>query len=375
MADRIGHKLYTKLEVRPVINAGGSTTRWGGSTPSPAVKEAMDEADESWVELEELLDKSGAYIADLLGVEAAYVTAGCYAALVLSTAACLTGKDREKVERLPDTTGMANEIVLQKPQRYGFDRCYTLSGGKLVEAGDEDGCSPEQLEEALGPDTAALAYYVQPEGSNVVSLEDAVRIAHEKGVPVIVDAASRIYPLDYFRGMAQSADLVCFGGKYISAPQSTGFVCGRKDLVEAVVMHGFVSARPFGRGQKLDRQEIVGLVVGLDEWLSMDHEARFSEYDETFARIQKGLEGASHVRATKVVRSGRHPGVSLHVVLDSEGLGKSAQEVSDELYAGNPRIRVLHEGGDTININVHTLNEGEDEIVAERLRKVLEGTG
>ena len=376
MTDRIGSKIYTKLEVRPVINAGGSTTRFGGSTPSPAVKRAMDEADASWVEIQELLEKSGAYIADVLGVEAAYVTAGCYAALVLSTAACISGKDPERAGRLPDTTGMANEVLIQKPQRYGFDRCYTVPGGKLVEVGNEEGCSPEEMERAIGPDTAAVAYFVQPDwGSGVVSLEDTVRIARSKGVPVIADAASRIYPLDYFCDIARSADLVCFGGKYINAPQSTGFVCGRKDLVEAVAVHGFVSSRPFGRGQKLDRQEIAGVVAALDEWFTMDHEARFSEYDAKIAIIQEGLQGASHLRETEAVRTSRHPGVTLHVVLDSEALGKSAQEVADELYAGNPRIRVLREGSDTLNINVHTLNDGEERIVADRLRDLLEKAG
>ncbi len=376
MTDRIGSQIYTKLEVRPVINAGGSTTRFGGSTPSPAVKRAMDEADGSWVEIQELLEKSGAYIADVLGVEAAYVTAGCYAALVLSSAACIAGKDPERAGRLPDTTGMANEILIQKSQRYGFDRCYTVPGGKLVEVGNEEGCSPEEMERAIGSDTAAVAYFIQSDwGSGVVSLEDTVRIARSKGVPVIADAASRIYPLDYFREVAQSADLVCFGGKYINAPQSTGFVCGRKDLVEAVAVHGFVSSRPFGRGQKLDRQEIAGVVAAFDEWFAMDHETRFSEYDEKIAILQKGLQGTLHLRGTEVIRTSRHPGVTLHVILDSEALGKSAQEVADELYAGNPRIRVLREGNDTLNINVHTLNDGEEQIVADRLRDLLEREG
>lgn len=372
MAEDIGSDVYADLGVVPVINAGGSTTRWGGSTPSPAVKRAMEAAEKNWAEIEELLEGTGARIAEVLGVESAYVTTGCYAALALSTAVCITRNDPDKIRRLPDTTGMKNEILLQKRQRYSFDRCFTVCGGKLVEVGDDEGCNPEQLEAAMGDNTAALAYYVQPDGDdNVVALEDAVEIARKHDVPVIVDAASRIFPLDYFKKLAQSAELVCFAGKYMNAPQSTGFVCGRKDLVEAVAEHGFASARPLGRAMKLDRQDIVGVVASLTEWFSMDHEARFADYDAKFATILNALEGAPNVREAKVVKVSRHPGVTLHVVLDSAALGKTAQEVVDELYAESPRIRVLRQGEDTLNVNVHTLNDGEDRIVADRLRRVL----
>ena len=118
--------VYERIGARPVINAGGNTTLWGGSTPSPEVMQAMLEAGESFVEMEEVLAASGDHLAKLLGVEAAYPTAGCYAALVLSTAACLTGNNPDKMEQLPDTTGMKDEIVLQQCQRYGYDRAYTV---------------------------------------------------------------------------------------------------------------------------------------------------------------------------------------------------------------------------------------------------------
>ena len=372
MGDYSGNDVYTRLGVDPVINAGGNTTTWGGSTPSPVVKRAMAEADMSFVEMRQLLEKSGERIAEILGVEAAYVTAGCYAALALSAAACITGADSEKRLQIPNASGMKDEILIQKNQRYGFERCYTLSGGRLVEVGDENGTTPEQLEAAIGPNTAAVADFVQSDwGDEVVPLEDVVRIAHGHDVPVIADAASRIYPLDYFQQTAQAADLVCFGGKYVNAPQSAGFVCGRKDLVEVVAGHGFVSSRPFGRGMKVDRQEIVGLVVGLEEWFSMDHEARFREYDAKFDAIKQGLQGVSSVQKAEVVRTTRPPGVTLHVVIDSEVLGKRARDVMDELQKGEPRIRILAEGDDTLNINVHTLRDGEEQIVAQRLRQVL----
>ena len=364
--------VYTRLGARPVINAGGNTTVWGGSTPSPVVMQAMLDASLSFVAMEELLETSGARIADLLGVEDAYVTAGCYAALVLSTAACITGNDPEKAGQLPDTTGMKSEVVLQQKQRYGYDRAYTIPGSKLVLVGDEEGSTSEQLEKAIGPDTAAVAFLIRAdEDDSVVSLEDTVDIAHARGVPVIADGAAQIYPLDYFRRNAQSADLVCFGGKYMGAPQSTGFVCGSKDMIEAVTAHGFIGARPLGRGMKVDRQEIIGLVTAVEAWIDTDHEARLVGYGVRFSAIERAMEGVSGVKETKVVPTTSFYGLLLNVVLDTGMLGKTADVVMDELLDGTPRIRVAAEGDDTLTVNVHTLNEGEEQVIADRLREIL----
>ncbi len=365
-------QIYRKLGVRPLINAAGNQTIHGGSTPTPSVRQAMEAVEDTWVEIQDLIDASGARIAQLLGVEAAYVTAGCYAALALSTAACITGNDKEKQARLPDTAGMKNEILLQKVQRYVFDRAYTISGGTLVEFGDESGSTEEQLLKAIGPNTAAVAFYVeQNPGESELSLKATVRIARAQGVPVIVDAASRIWPLDYFKDMAQSGDLVCFGGKYFGAPQSVGFVCGSKELVEAVSSHGFVSEQPFGRAMKLDLPDIVGLLTGVEDWFTMDHEARFAEYDAKITTIINELKVAPNVIETKKVETPRHPSVTLHVAFDSESLGKSLEDVINALYDGNPRIRVREENENTLNVCVHTLKDGEDRIVARRLRQVL----
>ncbi len=369
--------VYTKLGVAPVINAGGNTTNWGGSTPSPLVKRAMEEAEVGFVEMRELLDKSGRFIADLLDVESAYVTSGCFSALVLSTAACIVGDDADKRARLPDTSGMRNEVVLQTRQHYGYERSYSVPGGKLVEAGDDKGTTAAQLESAIGPNTAALAYLVKAEpDESVVSLEDAAQIAHSKGIPVIADAAAQIYPLDYFKRNAQSADLVCFGGKYMNAPHSTGFVCGKAELVRAVQSLGFIpmhegDGRPFGRGMKIDRQEIIGLVTAVEAWVTMDHEERLLSYGSKFSAIEKELQGVPSVLRTKVVPNNSYWSLGLHITLDTDALGKVARDVLDELDSGVPRVRMGAAGDDTLTVNPHTLRDGEESILAERLRSVL----
>ena len=374
MADKILDNVYAKLGARPIINAAGHSTAMGGTTPSPVVRQAMDNANKYFVEMWELLEKSGEYVANTLDVEAGYVTGGCYAALVLSTAACITGNDSEKMAKLPDTTGMKSEVLLQKKQQYGFDRAYSIPGSKLVYVGDENGTTSEQLERAIGQNTAAIAYFVNPGTDNsVVSLEDAVKIAHAHDVPVIADAASQIYPLDYFRRTAQTADLACFGAKYLRATHSSGFVCGKKELVDAVVGHGFISGRSFGRGMKLDRQEIIAVVTALEDWFSIDHEVRIQGHIDKLAVIERGVKGVPAVKETKVVRNNRYWVVDLHVVLDTGVLGKSARQVVSELDTGNPRIKVSGHGDDTVSIRVDILEPADEYIIADRLRSLLIG--
>ena len=380
MATFAGGSVYSRLGVRPVINARGNQTILGGSTPPDSVRQAMDEADLHFVEMRELMVKSGDFIADVLGSESAYVTSGCASAISLSAAACMAGADLDKIGRLPDTTGMRDRIVIAKRQRYSFDRCFTLTGAKLVEAGNDDGCDADQLDAAIGDDTAAVAYVVNaaaPDDS-VLSLKEATEVARANDAPLIADAASQIYPLDFFQENAQVPDLACFGAKYFGSPHSTGIVAGKRELVEAVAAQGFISYHydgnnAVGRGMKLDRQEIVGVVAALDAWFTMNHEDRFMEYGRRMTLIEEGLRGLDSVR-TRVVDNRRFWATTLRVDFDPETVGMTAGRVAEELDAGNPRIWVYTEGDGTINLNVHTLNEGEETIIADRLRAILSGT-
>ena len=364
--------IYTRFGVRPLINAVGNQTVRGGSTPSAAVKAAIDGADVNFVDMETFLRKSGDFIASFLDVEAAYVTAGCYAAMVLSSAAAMTYQHPGKRDQLPDTTGLKDELVFQQSQRYGYDRAYSVPGSKLVLVGDDEGCTPEEFENAIGPNTAAIIYLVQAESNSGVSLEEAVEIAHRNNVLAIADSAAQIYPLDYFKRNANCADLVCFGGKYFNAPHSTGFVCGRKDLIEEVTAHGFIAPRPLGRGMKVDRQEIVGLLTAIENWFSTDHEQRSKDQDARYNAISEVLEGIAGVSTEIVYAEKSHTLSSLHVTVDEATVGQSAEQVNDALEAGTPRIRA-NASDDTVVISAYTLREGEELIVANRLKEVLVG--
>ena len=350
---------------------------WVGWTLSKKVKRAMDEANQASVDMQELLQKSGEFIAELLGSEMAMVTAGGAAAQALSVAACMAGTDPDRIARLPDTMGMKNEVVIQKRNRYVFDRCFTLTGARLIEAGDDAGTTREDLEAAIGPNTAAVVYYLQPPlDDEILSLEETVGIARSRGVPAIADACSQIFPLEYFRSNAQSADLVTFGAKYMGAPHSAGFVCGKKNLIDAVSAHSFVSfhydeGRAVGRAMKVDRHEIAAVVTAVEDWFTMDHSARIQEYEARFSIIGESVRGIDGV-STKRIETGHYVPYVMVITVDEKVVGSDARQIRRKLDSGDPCIWV---GADdtSLQVVVNTLIEGEADIVAKRLRQVLAG--
>ena len=373
--------VYEQLGVRPVINAWGVATELGGWTPTESVQAAMNAANSSQIDMLELLAKTGERIADRLGCEAAYVTSGGAAAQALSIAALMAGTDPAEMLRLPNTTGMKSEVIIQKRNRYMFDRCFALTGARLVEVGDDGGTTAEQLEHAIGPETVAMAYWVQPPfDDDIASLAEMVEIGRSKGVPVIADACSQIYPLDYFTANAQSADLVTFGAKYMGAPHSAGFVCGKRELIEAVAAQSFVAyhydgGHAVGRAMKVDRQEIVGVVTALEDWFTMNHEDRIRGYESRFDTIVSAVKNIEGV-TTRRIEIPHYVPYMLHVVFDPDIVGKTAEQVRVEMDDGSPRIWVGTDNRndeETITVVVHTMNEGDAEIVAERLARALGG--
>ncbi|MCS6862198.1 MAG: aminotransferase class V-fold PLP-dependent enzyme, partial [Abditibacteriales bacterium] len=340
--------------------------------------EAMEAANRYFVDMEELLKRTGAVIADLLGAEAALVTSGCAAAIALGAAACLSGSDPEKIERLPDTTGMKDEILIQARQRYKYDRCLTIFGGRLVEVGDAHGTTAEQLEAAINDQTAAIHYLAVWGTEGVVPLEEVIRIGKARGVPVIVDAASMVYPLETFRKYPQmGADLVCYGAKYFGALNSTGILCGRKDLVDAAFLHSFIgfetiAFRSLGRPLKVDRQEVVAVVVALQEWLNMDHTARLAEHERKAQVIRQAIEGIPHV-TVEWAPDARSLSSGLRITLDENASGKTAAQVIEALREGAPSIWVRG-SGNAFHVAVPLLTEEDVSVVAARLREVLTAT-
>ena len=368
-------QLYRNLGATPVINAAGYQTVLGGSRLSPGVQEAMATANRHYVEMERLLLSTGEEIADLLGCEAAMVTPGCGAALALASAACMSAGDSGRMEQLPVTTGIPNEFLLQARQHYHYQRCLTIFGGVLVDAGDETGTSAAQLQAAVSGNTAAIHYFASgDEDDSILDLEGISSVAAPRGLPVTVDAAYQVYPLETMRNFASSGGLVGFGAKYIGAPNSTGILCGPRELLEAAYLHSFIGFETsdyetLGRPLKLDRQEIVAVIVALREWLTMDHDARIAEHWVRADRIIDALDGVPHAEAARHVEENSLSN-GVMVTLDEKALGKTAGEVVAALKGEDPSIWTRQYGA-RIRVAVAHLIEDEVDTVIARVRHHL----
>ena len=381
--------VYEKLGVRASINAVGTGTVVGGAGPPDFVREKMEEVSTSFVDMGELLARSGEFVAEIMGTEAAFITSGGAAALTMSAAACMAGTDADKLTQLPNTSGMKDEVLVLKKRFDSYDRCVAATGAKLIEVGDDEACTTEQLEAAIGPNTAAIYYAWPPYGAHPLGMydwapppgdpalptpEEAHSIGSEHGVPLIVDGASDIYPLDHLRKVAQAGDLVCFGGKYYGGPNASGFVSGRKDLVEAVTAQSFIPTHGglgIGRSMKSDRQQVVAVVVALDAWFTMDHEARIAEYDRRITAIERAAKGLPGVETDVYWSPDSFYGSFLTITVEAATLGKDAKQIGVEMYEGEPSILLQTPDAETVRIFVYTLTDGEDRMIADRLKAVL----
>ena len=375
MADSTWGEIYKELGAKPIINAIGSVTMLGGSTPAPEVKEAMEKAD-VYIPLIELEEKAGQMIADMVDVPAAYITSGAGSALTLATAAIMAGDDDDRIQQLPDTTGMKNEILIQRRQRYWYDRCLELAGARLVEFGSDEATTREDLEGAIGPDTAAVHYYAveQMPDPQALSLEDTIEIAHANDVPVTVDAAGQIYPLENFGKYARmGADFQCIAAKYLGASQSTGLALGTEDMIRRISYQSFVGyesrrIRGIGRPQKIDRQEMVGVVAAVRRWFTMNHEERLATIEQQCQNVLAPLKGIPGLNARMLDNVIGHQPFGVRIDVDPAKTGMTTLDIVDKLKAGDPPIWTrVREGEDFMVIHGFGLAEGEDKIVGERI--------
>jgi len=375
-------EIYKEIGAKPIINAIGSVTALGGSTPVPEVKEAMDQADIAYIPLNELEEKAGQAIADMVDVPAAYITSGAGSALTLATAAIMAGDDDDRVQQLPDTAGMKNEILIQRRQRYWYDRCLELAGAKLIEFGSDEMTTREDLGKAIGPNTAAVHYYADEQNPDLqaLSLEDTINVAHANGVPVTVDAAGQIYPLENFgKYVRMGADFQCIGAKYLGASQSTGLALGTKDMIRRISYQSFVGyesrrVRGVGRPQKIDRQEMVGVVAAVRRWFTMNHEERLAQIEQQSQNIIAPLKNILGLKASMLGNIIGHKPFGVRIEVDESETGMTAQDIVNKLKAGDPPIwtRVL-EGDDFIVIHSFGLREGQDKMVGERIAALFGG--
>jgi L-seryl-tRNA(Ser) seleniumtransferase len=371
--------IYERLGLAPAVNARGTYSDLGGSRLSPGVLRAMEESNRAFIEMEDLLQKSGAAVATLLGVEAARVTPGAAASLALCAAACVTRGDGKAIERLPDTTGLPNEIIIQHAHRYKYDRCLRLAGIGFVEPAGAS-VTADTLAAAINAKTAAI---IHPAHLNDVpgslSLEKVAAIARSRDIPVIVDAAYKVEPpVDIRSWLERGADVVCISAKYFSGPNAGGFVFGRRrviDWIAACDFTGFESSDylTFGRVFKLDRQIVCGVVEALREWMALDFDARYRQYGEQVKNLTKSLAGYPGLTLvprffTMEETLEQGPTNSLEVLLPS---GVDPQQLRKRLSERPQRV-LLHAYENSIAAAMETLLPGEEDIVGRRIREELD---
>ena len=369
--------LYDEIGVTRVINASGSMTYLGGSLIAPEVLQKMNEAASAFVVMEELMDWAGKEIAGVTGAEAGMVTSGSAGGILLACAACITGEDRQKMRALPRVEGK-NEFVMQKQHRIGFDHAVGVAGGVIVEVGEEGGTELAQIEAALSARTAAILHVVldpQP----TVPLDQVAALAHAHGVPVIVDAAAELPPVDNLHAfLAAGGDLVIFsGGKDISGPNDSGILCGRGDLIAAARAQAFPNG-PIGRPLKVSKEQIVGLVFALRRFKELDEAERMRHWRALAAAMCAQLQGIAGVEAAVALPTrGARPLVipKVRLQIDEQLLGRTIAQLDEELEQGQPAIAVSPDAANaSIWLNPQHLAEGEEQIVVRRLSEVLQTT-
>lgn len=393
--------IFDKIGVRTIINAKGPSTRVSGAAMPPDVAAAMAEASGYFVDMAQLQSRASEIIAEYTGAQSGYVTSGASAALLLGTAACVTGTDPGKINRLPNTDGMKNEVLVPRSHRNGYDHAARAVGVKLIEVGIADrfcGAGSRDAEaweiaEAINDCTAAVLYVAHPNA--LPFLPDVTAAAHEKGVPVIVDAAAELPPVSNLRRFIdEGADLVTFsGGKAIMGPQSSGILCGRRDLIAAAALNNLdmdveldlwtapeslvpreglagLPQHGIGRSCKVGKEEIVGVLEALRLFASTDEAAQLARLTDVAQTLHDCLLGIAHTSVEISAGTGI-PGVRL--TLDEDAAGMTAWEMAKRFQEGDPGIYVDHSHlrAGVLTMGTMCLKKGDPEAIAARAREIL----
>ena len=362
-----GREYFKELGLRPFINAAGTYTDMTASLMPPEVVQAINYAAGHYVMLNELQDVVGRRIAELLHCEAAMVTAGAFSAMTLGTAGVLTGTDRQKIVQLPNLTNMKSEVIIQKSHRFGYDHAVRNCGVRLIEVE-----TVEELERAISWHTAMMLFYNNNNSVGQIPDAEFARLGRKHGVPTFNDCAADVPPVEnLWKYTKMGYDLVAFsGGKGLRGPQSAGLLLGRKDLIEAARLNASPNGDTIGRGMKVNKEEILGMLVALELYLKKDHAAERRDYDMRAETIRKAATSVPGVEAEVFVPEVANHVPHIRLSWDAARVGVTPEEVIARLRDGEPSIRVRP--GREIVIGVWMMRPGEDQVVARRLREALE---
>jgi L-seryl-tRNA(Ser) seleniumtransferase len=370
-----GVEMYRSIGVRPIVNARGTFTIITGSTTLPEVKRAMDQASRSFVEMDELMDAVGKRLAELSGAEWGIVTAGCAAAITHCTSAAIAGGNPERMQKLPNTAGLKNEIVIPAYSRNVYDHAARMPGGRIVVVHD-----PAELEPAFNERTAMVYIMAGPQDTGPLGTQVVAEVARRHKVPVLVDAAAEILTLKPNVHLARGANAVAYsGGKCIRGPQAAGFLLGDKAWLQAA----WINSAPhhaFGRSLKVGKEEIMAMLAAVEMWVKRDHKAEWAQWESWLTHIGtsvKRVDGVStEMRQPSPDLSNRSP--ELFIQWDANKLGITGAELAKLLLDTEPRIALARSGGtrpgnmaSMAAIVPYQMSPGDEKIVGDRLYAVL----
>lgn len=364
--------IYQSLGLTPILNANATLTKLGGSVMPEEVVDAMREAARHYIDLEDMQARVGARLALLTRNESARVVTGAAAGVALSVAACMTREDRARMARLPDTSGIPNEVLVFSSHRNGYDFSIRMTGARLIELDPAQSADPAALASAINAQTAAFVWFHGMRVEGELSLEQVIAVCAARGVPVLVDAAAQLPPVENlwkFTHIGATAAIFS-GGKELRGPQASGMVLGARWLTEAMRFNGSPHGS-FGRPMKVGKEEMAGLLAAVTRYLALDHEAKRARDERIVADwcgVWNNARGVCAARAFP--NEAGQPLPRVRVTLGPE-LAMSGEALAQCLLEGVPAISVAVGGLHEIFVNPWLLSDDECLIVGERVRAVL----
>jgi L-seryl-tRNA(Ser) seleniumtransferase len=367
--------IHDELGLRPVINASATLTKLGGSIMPAEVIQAMQDAARAHIDIEEMHTRVGAKLAEITGNEAAMVSTGAAAGIVLAIAACMTGGKRELAQLLPHAEKLPkNEVIMFTSHRNGYDFAVRQTGATVIEIGTDDHTDPAELEAALNERTAAFIWFQGAmSGYADLPIEQVIAMCSAKNVPVIVDGAAQLPPVEnLWRFTEQGAACAIFsGGKDLRGPQVSGLVVGRRWLIDAMRPLGSPN-QGIGRPMKVGKEEMAGLLAAVKRYITLDHEERRERDERVVAAWGATLNEIAGVTAQRSFpNEAGQPLPRCEFIIDSNITGITRDDVVKQLWEGEPRIAVAEAGEYGIYLNAMTLSDEEANVVAQRLKQIL----
>ena len=359
---------YKELGLRTFINAAGTYTALTGCLIREEAVDAYNYASSQYVALDEIQDKVGQRIAEMIGCEAATVTAGAASAITLGTAGVLSGLDAKKAAQIPnDMTGMKTEVIMQKSHVIGYAHAIKNCGVKIITVETRD-----ELEEAINEKTAMLWFLNAHNFRGQIQYKEFIEVGKKYNIPMMNDAAADVPPVEnLWKYTDMGFDLVCFsGGKGLRGPQSCGLLLGRKDLIAAARLSAPPRGDTVGRGMKVNKEEILAMMIAVENYINRDHEKDWKLWEKQIKLISDSAASVDGVETEIHIPDIANHVPSLNISWDQNKIKTTPNDARQALRDGHPSIETVG-GSESVNITTWMMNPGEERIVARRVKEVL----